>query len=224
MKRTLNQAHILSMKPAEILPVDADLVDKAATALKAGELVIFPTETVYGVGADAGNGGAVAKIYEIKGRPANKAIIVHVADSTMAARYVEWTDAAEKLAATFWPGPLTLVLKRKGGIGARELADGDTLAVRAPANPMAQQLIKALGGGLAGSSANRSGEPSPVMCEQAQAALGENVLALDGGPCTVGLASTVLDMTQSELTILREGAISLQDINACLHGSAASSI
>lgn len=207
------------MKPAENQRQQASLVDKAAAALKAGELVIFPTETVYGVGADAGNGDAVAKIYEVKARPANKAIIVHVADSAMAARYVEWTPEAEKLSRAFWPGPLTLVLKRKAGQGARELADGDTLGVRAPSHPLAQQLIAALGAGIAGSSANRSGEPSPTTFDQARAALDADLLMIDGGPCTLGLASTVLDMTQSKPAILRVGAISQQAITACLHGA-----
>ncbi len=214
----------MSTKPAENLAADDRLVDKAARALKAGELVIFPTETVYGVGADASNGAAVARIYEVKARPANKAIIVHVADSTMAARYVQWTPDAEKLAAAFWPGPLTLVLKRKDGAGAAELADGDTLAVHAPAHPVAQQLIAALGGGLAGSSANRSGEPSPVTFDEASKALGEGLLMIDDGACDVGLASTVLDLTTNNLTILRLGAVSAEAINACLHRVAVSSI
>lgn len=209
----------MSTKPA----LNSTLVDKAVAAWKAGELVIFPTETVYGVGADAGNGRAVARIYEVKARPANKAIIVHVADSAMAARYVEWTETAETLARSFWPGPLTFVLKRKGGEGARELADGDTLAVRAPSHPLAQELIRALGSGVAGSSANLSGQPAPVTSDQARA-LNADLLLIEGGPCTVGLASTVLDLTGKEPVVLRDGVISAQAINDCLRGGAASTI
>jgi len=159
------------MKPPQNPSLDAALVDKAVSLWKSGELVAIPTETVYGLAADATNGMAVAKIYAAKARPQFNPLIVHVADMAVAERFVQFTSMAEQLAEAFWPGPLTLVLKRRAGCPISELvsAGGDTLAMRMPAHPAARQLLQAFGGGVAAPSANRSGRVSPTTaCLEAQ--------------------------------------------------------
>lgn len=197
------------MKPAEILDVDVALVDKAVTAWKSGGLVAIPTETVYGLAADATSGEAVAAIYARKQRPQFNPLITHVADAAMAQRYAEWNPLAEKLAAAFWPGPLTLVLKRRPDCAISELvsAGGDTLAVRCPAHPVARQLIAAWDGGLAAPSANRSGRVSPTTARHVHDEFGDELLVVDGGACPVGIESTVVDATGPLPVILRPGSI-----------------
>lgn len=198
------------MNPPEILHLDSALVDKAVSLWQAGQLVAIPTETVYGLAADATNGLAVANIYRVKSRPQFNPLIVHVADLATAERYVQFTAAAEKLAEAFWPGPLTLVLTRKAGCPVSELvsAGGDTLAIRCPAHPVAQQLLKAFGRGLAAPSANRSGRVSPTTATHVQAELGDRIpLILDGGPCRIGVESTVVDVTGEAPVLLRPGSI-----------------
>ncbi len=170
----------------------------AARLIREGELVAFPTETVYGLGGDATNERAVAKIFEAKGRPQFNPLISHVLDAGEARRLVQWNETADKLAARFWPGPLTLVLLRAkdSPIALLATAGLDTAAIRAPAHPMAQALIRAAGRPIAGPSANRSGAVSPTRAEHVAESLGNRVkLILDGGPCEVGLESTVLDLS-----------------------------
>src|ERR1700744_6069557 len=165
-------------------------IDNAARLIQAGELVAFPTETVYGLGADATNERAVAKIFEAKGRPSFNPLISHVLDPAEAQRFVRWTETADKLAAKFWPGPLTFVLPRAkdSPIALLTTAGLDTVAIRAPAHPLAQALIRASGLPIAGPSANRSGTISPTRAEHVAESLGDKVgMILDGGPCPVGV-------------------------------------
>ena len=198
------------MKPQQILHIDAKLVDNAVTLWREGGLVAFPTETVYGLGADATNAQAVARIYEVKARPQFNPLIVHVANKAIAQRYVMWTPLADKLADAFWPGPLTLVLKKRvfGRISDLVSNGGDTIAIRVPAHPVAQALLKEFGGGIAAPSANRSGKISPTTAAHVEAELGKKLkLIVDGGPCVVGLESTVLDISSDTPALLRPGSI-----------------
>jgi len=199
------------------LSVDRVSIDEAARLIREGELVAFPTETVYGLGGDATNERAVAKIFEAKGRPQFNPLISHVLDAGEAKRLVQWNDVADKLAARFWPGPLTLVLPRakNSPIALLATAGLDTAAIRAPAHPMAQALIRAAGRPIAAPSANRSGAVSPTRAEHVAESLGARVkLILDGGPCEVGLESTVLDLTTATPTLLRPGGATREAIEA----------
>lgn len=192
------------------LYIDSDAVDNAVTLWRMGQLVVVPTETVYGLAADALNGEAVARIYNVKGRPQFNPLIVHVADEDTAQRYVEWTNHAETLARAFWPGPLTLVLRRRRDCPISELvsAGGDTLGIRIPAHPVTLQLLKAFDGPIAAPSANRSGCISPTTAQHARDELGDAApLIIDGGACQVGIESTVIDLTGDAPVMLRPGAI-----------------
>jgi L-threonylcarbamoyladenylate synthase len=194
-------------------------VEEAARLIRDGELVAFPTETVYGLGGDATNERAVAKIFEAKGRPQFNPLISHVLDAGEARRLVQWNDVADRLAEHFWPGPLTLVLHRTkdSPIALLATAGLDTAAVRAPAHPLAQALIRAAGRPIAGPSANRSGAVSPTRAEHVAESLGDRVkLILDGGPCEVGLESTVLDLTSATPTLLRPGGVTREAIEAVI--------
>ncbi len=194
-------------------------LDEAARLIRDGELVAFPTETVYGLGADATNERAVAKIFEAKGRPHFNPLISHVCDAEEARRLVRWNTTAQKLAERFWPGPLTLVLPRaeNSPIALLATAGLDTVAIRAPAHAMAQALIRAVGGPIAAPSANRSGSVSPTRAEHVAQSLGDRVkLILDGGPCEVGLESTVLDLTTATPTLLRPGGATREAIEGVI--------
>ena len=194
-------------------------IDEAAAALKAGGLVILPTETVYGLAADAGDARAVAKVYEAKGRPSFNPLIAHVADVAMARRIAVFDDRAERLAAAFWPGPLTLVLPIGNGAAVCDLARAglDTVAVRAPAHPLAQALLQAFGRPLVAPSANRSGRPSPTTFADAVAETGASAAAaLDGGPCRIGLESTVVALLDGPPRLLRPGAVTRAEIEALI--------
>jgi L-threonylcarbamoyladenylate synthase len=194
-------------------------IAEAARLLLEGELVAFPTETVYGLGGDATNQRAVAAIFEAKGRPQFNPLISHVLDAGEAARLVRWNDIADRLAARFWPGPLTLVLPRAKDSPVALLATAglDSVAVRAPAHAMAQALIRAVGRPLAAPSANRSGAVSPTRAEHVAESLGGRVkMILDGGPCEVGLESTVLDLTTAAPTLLRPGGATREAIEAVI--------
>jgi L-threonylcarbamoyladenylate synthase len=195
----------------------AETIGEAATLLRDGQLVAFPTETVYGLGADATNERAVAAIFEAKSRPHFNPLISHVLDAAGARQFVEWNDMAEKLAARFWPGPLTMVLPRAKGSTISLLATAglDTVAIRAPSHPVAQALIRAAALPIAAPSANRSGAVSPTRAEHVAESLGDRVpLILDGGPCLVGLESTVLDVSGPTPILLRPGGVTREAIEA----------
>jgi L-threonylcarbamoyladenylate synthase len=197
----------------------AQSVAAAARLLRDGQLVAFPTETVYGLGGDATNERAVAAIFEAKGRPEFNPLISHVLGPDEAKRYVRWNDTAERLAARFWPGPLTLVLPRSAGSPISLLATAglDTVAIRAPSHPVAQALVRAADRPIAAPSANRSGAISPTRAEHVAESLGERVpLILDGGPCLVGVESTVLDLTGATPTLLRPGGATCEAIEAAI--------
>lgn len=189
----------------------------AAALLRAGQLVSFGTETVYGLGADACNADAVTAIYAAKGRPSFNPLICHFADAQTAFRYVTPTPLAEKLAAKFWPGPLTLVLPRAPNCPVSQLAGAGlpTLAVRVPAQETALNLLRAFGGPVAAPSANRSGRISPTSAAHVLAELDGRIAAvLDSGPCAVGLESTVLDLSGPLPVLLRPGGVSLEALEA----------
>jgi len=193
-------------------------ITEAAAALKTGGLVILPTETVYGLAADAGDARAVAKVFEAKGRPAFNPLIAHVADITTARRIAVFEARAEALAARFWPGPLTLVLPVGDEAAVCDLARAglDTVAVRAPAHPIARALLEAFGGPLVAPSANRSGRPSPTTFADAWEETGAAAAAgLDGGPCAIGLESTVVALLDRP-RLLRPGAVTRAEIEAVI--------
>ena len=189
-------------------------LDRAAAALRAGDLVAFPTETVYGLGADARNPTAVSKVFAAKGRPADHPLIVHLPDATyLSAWAINVPDSALKLAAAFWPGPLTLILQRGPGVPDAVTGGQDTVGLRVPNHPLALELLRAFGGGIAAPSANRFGRISPTTAAHVADELsGQVAMILDGGPCAVGIESTILDMSRSTPEILRPGAITAADI------------
>jgi len=190
-------------------------IRKAAERLKTGALVALPTETVYGLGADATNDLAVTSIFAAKGRPTFNPIIVHFSDKADAEKAVIFNEKAELLASLFWPGPLTLILNRREDADISLLCSAGlpTLAVRCPAHSVAQQLIKALGNPIAAPSANASGTLSPTTPQHVLLSLGANAgMILAGGKATVGLESTVVDMTGDIPILLRPGAVTLEDL------------
>lgn len=191
---------------------------RAASFLRDGRLVAFPTETVYGLGASALDAEAVARIFEAKGRPRTSPLIVHVASEGMLARVVaQWPQAAQQLARTFWPGPLTLVLRKQAGVPDLVTAGLQTVGVRMPAHPVALALIKECDLPLAAPSANRFTQLSPTTAEHVRQSLGDRVdFILDGGPCTVGIESTVLSLATNPPALLRPGGISRAQIEALL--------
>ena len=194
----------------------ATAVERAAELLRAGEIVALPTETVYGLAANAFNGKAVAKIFQIKGRPANNPIIVHVAAVEMAKRCVnDWTGNAGKLAAAFWPGPLTLVLPRAKEIPDIVVAGGATVGVRWPGHPFIQAVIRRCDFPLAAPSANLSSRISPTNVEHVRKQLGREIpLIVDGGQSQVGIESTVLDLSVNPPQVLRPGMIHAESLAA----------
>jgi len=197
-------------------PSDAE-IERAASLLRSGGLVAFPTETVYGLGANALDGAAVDRIFEAKGRPPTSPLIVHVSSIHMAQLIVaEWPARAELLGRRFWPGPLTLVLKKHANISARVTAGLDTVGVRVPAHPTALALLRAAGVPVAAPSANRFGSLSPTLAEHVRDSLGDRVdMILDGGPTEVGIESTVLSLAGDPL-LLRPGMISREQIEAVI--------
>ncbi|MDP1605077.1 MAG: L-threonylcarbamoyladenylate synthase [Rhodocyclaceae bacterium] len=208
-------------KAAEPLQLLQD-VERAAGLLRAGELVAFPTETVYGLGADARNPAAVAKIFAAKGRPADHPLIVHIPDATHLDRWArDISEAARALAEKFWPGPLTLILKRQPDVLDAITGGQDTVGLRVPNHPLALELLSAFGSGIAAPSANRFGRISPTTAQHVRDDLGEGgnsgvAMILDGGPCAVGIESTIVDMSGPRTTILRPGMLSAMDIGLFL--------
>ena len=188
----------------------------AVAALRAGELVGMPTETVYGLGADASNPDAVKKIFELKGRPSSHPVIVHISDPKHVARWArEVSPAAQKLADAFWPGPLTLVLKRAASVSDVITGGQDTVAIRVPSHPVAQQLLSAFGGGVAAPSANRFGHVSPTRAEHVREEFGDELsIVLDGDDCQIGLESTIVSCVGVVPHLLRPGSITLSQLQA----------
>jgi L-threonylcarbamoyladenylate synthase len=193
-------------------------IAKAAKLLKEGRLVAFPTETVYGLGADASNAAAIARLYEVKRRPADHPVIVHFESAERAFTWArDVPDAARMLAKRYWPGPLTLILKRSAL--AKDFITGgqDNVGVRVPVHPVAHELLAAFGGGIAAPSANRFGHVSPTTAAHVRADLGADVdLVLEGGPSEVGIESTIVDLSRSAPVVLRPGKISAHVIEAAL--------
>lgn len=207
----------------EILPTNtaerfAIAVARAVALLRAGEVVALPTETVYGLAANALEARAVDRIFAAKDRPAHNPIIVHVADTAMAQRCVaDWNEAADRLATAFWPGPLTLVLPKAPILPDNVTAGGSTVGVRCPRHPLIQAVIRGCGFPLAAPSANRSNEVSPTQAEHVRHSLGGRIpLIVDGGPTQVGIESTVVDLTQSPPRVLRPGMIHDEALRAAV--------
>jgi L-threonylcarbamoyladenylate synthase len=199
-------------------PVSKADITHAVAQLKAGDLVAFPTETVYGLGADASNTDAVKKIFAAKGRPANHPLIVHVADAVQLANWArDIPPAAHKLAKTFWPGPLTLVLQRNANVPDAVTGGQDTVALRVPSHPVAQALLREFGGGVAAPSANRFGRVSATTAAHVREEFGDSVACvLDGGAADVGIESTIVDCSRATPTLLRPGWITPQQLEAAL--------
>jgi len=197
---------------------DPQAVAAAVRALAAGQLVGLPTETVYGLAADACNDAAVARIFAAKGRPADHPLIVHLAAAGDMDRFAAAVPpVAARLAAGFWPGPLTLILKRAPNVGDSVTGGQDTVGLRVPAHPLAHELLVAFGGGLAAPSANRFGRVSPTTAGHVRDDLGTDVdLILDGGPCGVGIESTIVDLSRGRPVLLRPGGIGIAELEAAL--------
>jgi L-threonylcarbamoyladenylate synthase len=199
------------------MATDADIA-RAAEALRRGGLVAFPTETVYGLGADAENPTALARLYEVKGRPGEHPVIVHVGEPS---RLAEWAAhvpaAAQRLGDAFWPGPLTVVVRRAARVLDAVTGGGDSVGVRVPDQPVALALLHAFGGGIAAPSANRFGHVSPTTADDVRADLGDDVdVLLDDGPCTVGVESTIVDCTGDDPVILRPGGVTRERLEQVL--------
>jgi L-threonylcarbamoyladenylate synthase len=204
--------------------VPREAVEEAARVLRDGGLVAFPTETVYGLGADAGNPDALRRLYEVKGRPPTHPVIVHLAtrsscDELLAPWAARVPAPARALAAGCWPGPLTLVLARSESVRTEVTGGGDTVGVRVPDQPVAQQLLARFGGGVAAPSANRFGRVSPTTAEHVRADLGRDVdYVLDGGACRVGIESTVVDCSEDQPVILRLGGVTREHVESVVGG------
>lgn len=198
-----------------LLTADTDAVDTAAKILRGGGLVAFPTETVYGLGANAADGEAIARLYAAKGRPSFNPLISHVADLNAARKLAQFNALTEKLARAFWPGPLTLVLPKAMTCDVSELATAglDTIAVRVPKHPVARDLLRAFGGAIVAPSANRSGHVSPTTARHVMEDLNGRIdLILDGGPTQVGVESTIVSCLGGEPMLLRPGGVARADI------------
>jgi L-threonylcarbamoyladenylate synthase len=189
-------------------------IDRAVRTLRAGGLVAFPTETVYGLGADASNPEAVARIFSAKGRPADHPLIVHLASAAQVADWAgDFPGPARALAAAFWPGPLTLVLRKAPRVPDAVTGGQDTVGLRVPSHPVAHELLRRFGGGVAAPSANRHGRVSPTRADHVREELGERVdLVLDGGDCEVGLESTIVGCDGEVVSLLRPGQITRHDL------------
>lgn len=200
---------------------DPAAIEAAADALAAGELVAFPTETVYGLGARADDDAAVARIYAAKGRPVDHPLIVHVADAAAARLFcASWPDRAQRLAAAYWPGPMTVIVPRAEGVATASAGGQRTIGLRCPAHPVAQALLHAAAArgvpGIAAPSANRFGRLSPTQAVHVVAELGSDLCVLDGGDCEVGIESTIIDCSRDRAVLLRPGSLTRSDIEATL--------
>ncbi len=194
--------------------MDTPQIERAVAVLRDGGLVAFPTETVYGLGADASNPAAIAKLYAAKGRPADHPVIVHIADLAQLAAWArELTPIAVKLAQRFWPGPLTMILKRAPRVSDTLTGGQDTVGIRIPSHPVAHLLLEKFGGGIAAPSANRFGRVSATLAEHVRREFGAAVdFVFDGGECDFGIESTIIDATGAAPVLLRPGHITASDI------------
>jgi L-threonylcarbamoyladenylate synthase len=214
----------LTLHAEDILPIsrimdasDLETIKQAAKIIRRGGLVAFPTETVYGLGADAGNPQAVARIFEVKARPRIDPVIVHVEDMQAARRYGIFPAVADRLMSQFWPGPLTLIVEKKASVPDIVTAGLDTVAIRVPSHPAALALIRECGCGIAAPSANPFGYVSPTEAWHVAAQLGNSIdMVLDGGPCTVGIESTILSLAGSVPCVLRAGGTAIEDLESIL--------
>ncbi len=196
---------------------DRECVPYAAQLLRAGQLVCFPTDTVYGIGAAASNDEAVRRLYAVKGRPPTKPLPLLVSNALEASEIAEITPVAHQLITRFWPGALTIVLKKLPDFRSAALAKQDTVALRVPAHDLVTDIIRAVGGPITGTSANRSGSRAPVSAAEAAFQLGEMVaLVIDGGRSPGGVESTVIDLSQGAPKIVRDGAVSRKEIESVL--------
>ena len=187
---------------------DEAAMAEAARCIRAGELVAFPTETVYGLGADASSDAAVAKIFEAKGRPADHPLIVHVAGAAQVHDYASSVPPfAARLMQAFWPGPLTVILPRQEGVATAAAGGQNSIGLRCPSHPVALAFLKACATGVAGPSANRFGRVSPTTAAHVQDEFGDALLILDGGPCEVGIESSIVDCTRGRPVLLRPGVL-----------------
>ena len=193
-------------------------IDQAVAILRAGGLVAFPTETVYGLGADASNDAAVGRVFSVKGRPTDHPLIVHLADAEQLDGWAAIvTPTARLLADAFWPGPLTILVERSASVSLAVTGGRSTVGLRVPDHPVARELLRAFGGGIAAPSANRFGRVSPTTAAHVAADLGEDVdVVLDGGPCRVGVESTIVDLTGEVPVVLRSGGISIDRLEELL--------
>lgn len=199
-----------------ILPgTDPQAILEAARRIQAGELVGFPTETVYGLGADASSDKAVAGIFAAKGRPSDHPLIVHVADAAQVNDYAASVPPfAARLIKAFWPGPLTVILPRKPGVAAAAAGGQDSIGLRCPSHPVALAFLKACNTGVAGPSANRFGRVSPTTAQHVRQEFGDSLLVLDGGPCDVGIESSIVDCTRGRPVLLRPGILTRAQLEA----------
>lgn len=200
---------------------DAAAIEDAAGALARGDLVVLPTETVYGLAADASNSRAIERVYRLKGRPADHPLIVHVLDAAQATWWASWSPRAQKLADAFWPGPLTMVVPRRDSAPAFACGTETTIGLRAPSHPVARAVLSEFarigGHGIAAPSANRFGRVSPTRAAHVLDDLGdESPIVLDGGPCEVGLESTIVDLSRERAVLLRPGAIGIAELESAL--------
>jgi L-threonylcarbamoyladenylate synthase len=194
---------------------DPKAIAEAARRIKAGGLVGFPTETVYGLGADASSDKAVAGIFEAKGRPSDHPLIVHVADAAHVGAYASSVPPfAARLMKAFWPGPLTVILPRKPGVAAAAAGGQDSIGLRCPSHPVALAFLQACDTGVAGPSANRFGRVSPTTAQHVQQEFGDSLLVLDGGPCDVGIESSIVDCTRGRPVLLRPGILTRAQLEA----------
>jgi L-threonylcarbamoyladenylate synthase len=210
--------NLAEMLPTHTAALFDAAVKRAAELLRAGEVVALPTETVYGLAANALDAAAVARIFAVKGRPSHNPIIIHVSDLAMARRFsASWPDAAERLARSFWPGPMTLVLPRTEEVPDIVTAGGSTVGIRWPSHPFMQAVIRECGFPLAAPSANPSNFISPTNAQHVLATLGDRIkLIVDGGQSQVGIESTVVDVSSAKVAILRPGMIHAESLVAAL--------
>lgn len=203
------------MAKSRIYKPTAEAIIMASDILKKGEVVSFPTETVYGLGADATNSDAIAKIFSAKNRPSFNPLIIHLPNTQMVEKYVELSQLTKDLSNIFWPGPFTMVLplKKNSGISTLITAGLETVAIRVPSHPVAHTLLNEFNGPMAAPSANKSGQISPTTAQHVDQEFGDELeLIIDGGPCDNGLESTIVKVVYDQLTILRPGNVTVEEI------------